>query len=151
MPMYYDFTGTRRKRWLAPMHKELACEFLEALRRRQYSERSHEGTIDELAEDDLTDSVIATWALLRRKLIEPSVHLQFKHRDDWMADHGDGEHGHMMPPLFVLAQKLPAKYDGDQAEFDRAHRDLLGLVGLKVSAARGKFEPEEVFDERRGS
>ena len=72
-----------------------------------------------------------------------ATHFLFKHRER-MADHGKGEHGHMVPPLFLLAEKLN-EVEIDEGDFARARRDLLGFVGLKTAAARGKFKAEEVF------
>lgn len=68
-----------------------------------------------------------------------------------------------MPMYFDLRQtKRPQTLTGPHVElvtsffetgirhndyFDRAKRDLEGLVGMRTAAARGKFDPKEVFGE----
>ena len=166
MPLYYDLRNSQRKRCLEGGHLELACSFLEAIRGQNYSERGHFPDRNELSLEDLTDEVVVTWVLVRRFLVKNAAHGLFKHRDGLAKDHNheDGGvvtmasgpvgkkmesmgHGHMTPPLFLLAETFPknGKVTADGKEVERARRDLAGFIGLKTAAARGKFDTEEVF------
>jgi len=145
--MYWDMSNTRRKRHLLSWHLELACEFLEALRNSNYWDRGHFPDRNELSEEDVTDEVVVTWAAIRQFIAPNVAHSYFHHRNG-ISKHDDKgtTHGHMCPPLFLIAEQIPklAKRLTD-ADVERAKRDLQGFVGLKTAASRGKFKAEEVW------
>ncbi len=165
MPMCYDLTRTKRPRTLFWPHLELVTSFFEAvIRRNDYFQREVPD-LNELAGEDLTREVVYAWAQVRGWLAKNAAHIHFAHRDGLTNDHdhkdkpvatlssskNGGEmksmgHGHMIPPLFALADVIKDD-EVRQDAFDRARRDLEGLVGMRTAAARGKFDPKEVFSD----
>jgi hypothetical protein len=151
MPMYYDFTNTKRHRKLTAYHMMLLCEFLQLLREANYADRSSfDAPINELALDDLSDRVVNTWVLIRRFLVPNAAHDLFYHREgsSHIKDKNGTIHGHSAMPLFTLAgfvDKSAKEWPIDEAEVARAYRDLVGAIGLRVSSTRIKVDPKDVF------
>lgn len=149
MPLYYDATAIRKR--VTGHHLELACDFLESVCRKQdYFQRGFDTPINELAIDDLTDEVVASWVIVRRWLAKTQPHIFFKHphalmNEDHTAKGVTSGHGHGSPPLFILFEGVTS-IQTDSLEMERARRDLMALAGLKTSASRAKdanpFKPE---------
>lgn len=141
MPLYYDATEVKKR--VTSQHLELACEFLEGVCRRQdYFKRDASTPVNELAMDDLSDEIVASWVIVRRWLANSQPHIQFNHphglmNEDHTAKGVNPGHGHGCPPLFILLEKVTS-VKTDNLEMDRARRDLLAFTGLKTSASRTK-------------
>jgi hypothetical protein len=133
----------------------IASEYIQLLRRRSYATRPALPDIDELAEDDLSEDVIACWGYIRQELRAYVVHDWSYHRGLTWAAHGDRpRHAHGPPTLLGIYRRLLERLDSGELSlsdglgfraYERARRDLLGLVGMRSGASREQLEPDEVF------